>query len=217
MASSIKKSAIDYSLIACSFHEASHTICALLNYFEVPDVSMRIDGNDAVGLTSFYTYKNGHVEDDELFRIMLLSDIQVAYAGLVGEKHYYKDICGNDKFPIHLRIGSAEDIEVAAKLIRKHNLASSGKSTYILKKRIQKDVNDVLIEFWASVKIIAHALYAKRKLDYDDLKYLLTRKSDQKDYWKEKFKAIKFIHNDNKVPPEKEVKDILLENSIFSI
>jgi hypothetical protein len=209
----MKKQSIDYSLIAAAHHEAAHTIIALLNLIQVSDVSVRIDEADATGLTQFYMYKNSHTDDKELSNILIFADLQVAYSGLTGERIYYKDICGSSKFPLHLRIGSSEDFASAQKLIRTNNLAAPGPETSALKKKLQSEVESMLIAYWDDVKLVAHALYQRRKLYYVDLKNLLTRKNDRKDFWKMQFKLINFIHHDSKIPEEQEVKEALHKNA----
>lgn len=215
MTSVLKKQSIDYSLIATSHHEAGHTIVGLLNLLQVSDVSISIDGTDAIGLTQFYMYKNTNIEDPELHKMLVISDLSVAYAGLWAEQVYYRDICGSSKFPRHLQAGSSEDWAAAQKLIRANNLASPGKETANLKKKLQSEAEEMLIAYWDDVKLIAHQLYRRRKLYYRDLKNLLTRNNDRKDFWKQKFKMINFIHHDTKVPPEEEVKHILTNNIII--
>jgi hypothetical protein len=148
---------------------------------------------------------------------MLILELQAIYAGLIGEKLYYKEICGSDKFPMHLRIGSSYDLNLASQIIRKNNLAASGKRTRILKKGIQLDVEQILRKHWEVVKIVAHALFKKRKLSFDELKSIIIKKTDDKDFWKDKFKKIKMIHNTRTQPDLLDVKEILLEDAIFDI
>jgi len=213
----MKKQSIDYSLIAASHHESGHCLVALLNLIQVSDVGVAIDGSDAVGLTQFYMYKNTVIEDRELHELLVLSDLLVAYAGLQAERLYYKDICGSSKFPLHLKVGSAEDTASAYKLIRTNNLATPGKETSILKKKLQSEVEQMLIAYWSDVKLVAHSLYQRRKLYFRDLKNLLTRNNDNKDFWKSQFKTINFIHHDSKVPGEQEVKEALHKNAVTII
>lgn len=213
MVSSMQKQSIDYSLIACAHHESGHIIVALLNLIQVSDAKIQIDGDDSTGLTQFYMYKNTDVGDRELLEILVLSDLQVAYSGLASERIYYKDICGSNRFPLHLRIGSSEDFSSAQKLIRINKLASPGKETSDLKKKLQSEIEKMLTIYWNDVKIIAHALYQRRKLYYVDLKNLLCKKQNpNSDFWKQQFKMINYIHSDNKMPEEQEVKRILIDN-----
>lgn len=208
MVSSMKKQAIDYSAIAASYHEASHSCLALYRHIFVPDVSIKIDGSDAVGLTSFYLYKNGDVLDLELKTMLLLAEIEMTYAGMIGEAVYYKETCGSSVFPRHLKSGSSEDIQNAQDLIRKHLLAAPGKETAALKKQLKKQVEAIIIEHWASIKLLAHAIYNRKRLTFHDLKNILCRKND---FWKVRFKETILIHSETKIPEEADVKKILTE------
>lgn len=217
MSSSVAiKQSFDYEQIAMSFHEAGHTIVSLHNYMLVYNVNIMTPKN-MIGNTDYYIYFDSDSKDEELIKILAILELQSTYAGLVAEKMYYKDICGSDKFPMHLRIGSSTDIEMASKIITKNKLVKSGRPTYLFKKQVQQDVEQLLIDHWDGVRSVAHSLYKKKKLTHDELKYLLTRKTEHKDFWKNKFKQIKFIHNEKIIPLECDVKDILLENAIFSI
>lgn len=216
MKSRLKKQSFDYELIAMSFHESAHTICALNNYLQVFNVNVMTPKKRG-GNTEFYIYGNDEVKDEELSKILLIFELQAIYAGLIGEKMYYKDICGSSKFPMHLRIGSSYDIAFASKIIRKNNLMPPGKKTFLFKKQIQFDVEQILYEHWDAVKVIAHSLYKKKKLSLDELKFLLTRKTEHKDFWKDRFKKMNLIHNDKNCPTEDLVKDLVLEDAIFSI
>jgi hypothetical protein len=209
----IKKQSADYNLIATAFHEASHTIAGLLNYFIVNKVYISLDKEEeevSVG-DAETNYHSIVISDDEYFRqYMLISELQMIYAGLIGEKIYYKDICGSSKFPMHLRIGSYVDIANASDMIRKNNLAAPGKNTSVLKKKIQKDVEELLIDNWEAVKMVAHSLYQKRKLSFDELKYILTRKTNNKEFWKKRISEIKFIYHDKHPPAQDVAKKIIL-------
>lgn len=205
----------DYNLITTAYHEAGHIICALHNYFHVysvnvPTITKNVDAN-----THFFSYDEPNT-DPELKRVILIYELQVMYAGLVAERFFYKDITGS-KFPMHLRIGSSYDLSLASKIIRKNELAGPGKKTQLLKKQIQYDVESILDKYWDDVKLVSHLLYKKKKLTYDDLKYTLTRKSKHKSFWKDRFKKIKIVLNDSKCPHPQTVKDIMLEDAIFSI
>lgn len=216
MKNRLKKQSFDYELIAMSYHEAGHVVCALLNYLCVVNTNVmtpkRREGN-----TEFYIYGNDEVEDEELRKMLLIFELQAVYAGLISEKMYYKDICGSSKFPMHLRIGSSYDNASASKIIRNNNLAEPGKKTFLFKKQVQYDVERLLSEHWNAVKVIAHYLYKKKRLTFDELKFVLTRRTENKDFWKERFKKIKFIHNEKNPSAEVIVKDLVLEDTIFSI
>jgi hypothetical protein len=210
----IRKQSDDYFFIATNFHEASHTITGLHNYFQVYDVSILMP-TIREGTTNFYIFDVD--KDEELKQIFFIFELQTIYAGLIGEKIYHKDITGSDKFPSHLKNGAASDINQAATLIRKNNLAKPGKNTFLLKKRIQNDVEQLLLEHWDAVRVIAHALYKKKKLNFDELKKLLTTKTNHNDFWKDRFKKIKTIYSDNSIADDDVVKDLVLEDLILSI
>jgi|SRR5271170_879567 len=216
MKSRLKKQSFDYELIAMSYHEAGHVVCGLYNYLYVHDANV-MTPTKREGGTNFYIYGNESVEDEELNKILLIFELQALYAGLIAERMYYKDICGSSKFPMHLKNGSTYDTSLASKIIRKNNLAPSGKQTFLFKKQIQYDVEQLLAEHWDAIKVIAHSLYTKRRVTFDELKYVLTRKTSYKDVWKSKFRKIRIIHNDKNPPAEALVKDLVLEDTIFSI
>lgn len=216
MKSTTKKQSFDYELIAMSYHEAGHAVIGLHNYLRVFNVNV-MTPTKREGNANFFVYGSDEVDDEELGKILFVSEVQTVYAGLIAEKMYYKDICGSSKFPMHLRIGSSYDTSSASFIIRKYNLAPAGKKTNLFKKQIRYDVEQLLFEHWDAVKEIAHSLYQKKRLTFDELKYLLTRKTDHKDFWKDRFKKINFIHNEKNYPTEAAVKDLLLEDAIFSI
>jgi hypothetical protein len=212
----VRKQSDDYFFIATNFHEASHAIIGLHNYLQVYNVNILLPAIKE-GTTDFFIFDTDKIKDEELKQIFLLFELQTIYGGLIGEKLYYKDITGSDKFPFHLKSGSASDIYQAATLIRKHNLSKPGKNTFLLKKRIQNDVEELLLEHWDAVKVIAHALYKKKKLNFLELKKLLTTKTNHNEFWKDRFKKIKIIYNDNNIPADYVVKDMVLEDLILSI
>jgi hypothetical protein len=159
------------------------------------------------GLTEYSTILDyDTVEDNELLIKLIHSELKNLYAGLIGEKIYYADICGSHRFPAHLRAGASGDITEAYNLIRKYSIASPGKNTSLLKKSIENEVKSILIMHWDEVKIIAHALYKKKKLSFDDLKNLLCRKIKNKAFWKAKFKEIEVINHDTIQLSEKDIK-----------
>lgn len=214
MASSTTKMARDYELIAMSWHEAAHTICGLLNFLKVYHVYVMSDKYEH-GNTKYEIYDPINISNKLLAKILIIYEVQTLYAGLVGEKLYYKEICGSDVFPMHLRIGSSNDIQDAAKLIDKHNLANPGKPRFLFKKQIQNDTRNLLINYWDDIKLISHILYKFKELKYDDLKYFLTRKSTNKDFWRTRFKEIKTIYDERVELDEKYLKVVLLQNNII--
>lgn len=189
-----KKQSYDYELIAQSFHESGHTLCGLYNFMEVTTVVVMNPRENLDGKTEYICMDPDLLNDIELKNMQLYFELQTHYAGLLAEKIYYKDICGSEKFPMHLKQGSSGDINDASALIKKYKMAEPGRQRALLKNQVQKETTILLEHFWDDIKIIAHLLYKKKKLNFEDLKYLLTRRSANKEFWKEKFKFIKVIN-----------------------
>jgi hypothetical protein len=56
---------------------------------------------------------------------------------------------------------------------------------------------------------VAHALYKKKRLNFEELKNVLTRKTKNKFMWKEKYKQIELLYNHRNELKEAELKVIL--------
>jgi len=203
------KDASDYELIFMSFHESSHTIVALHNFFQVYYVNVKngeIKDGSALWYTSF------GMNDTELKRAILLLELQAEYAGLLGERIIHKDLTGSQKLPMNLRVGTSHDIKLASDTIRYNNLAASGKDTANFKKNIQKKTEKILLEYWDDVKLLAHTLYDKRVIEYQELKLLLIRKSKNKKFWKDRFSKIEriYVYEGDNHPQDDVIKKIIL-------
>jgi hypothetical protein len=199
----------DYELISTSFHEAGHTICGLLFFARITAVTVNYTAKSVEGYTH-YEIIDTHFNDESVIEFLKLAEISISYAGLAAEKIYYKDICGSDKFPMMLRDGSSHDILNAADVIKKFNFAPPGKKRYLFKKKISRNLKILLQEHWDAVRLVAHALYAKKKLSHDDLKDLLTKRSKNKEFWKNRFKEINLIFDSSKTPDLKTTQSILI-------
>lgn len=199
----IKKQVSEYNLIATAHHEAGHAVCGLHNFWYISNVDVLSAPHYNAGETLYFDYNVESAENNDLIKSFIFFDLQATAAGLIAEKMYYKDICGSDKFPMHLRIGSSDDIAFISKQIRKYKLAAPGNATHFLKKQIAKEASSILINHWPAVKAVAHQLYQKKTLSFDELKYILTRKTEHKEFWKDRFKKISIIHSDN--PPDEHI------------
>jgi hypothetical protein len=189
----LKKLSQNHELIFTSFHEAGHTICALLHYMSVPMVTISLTEHRAEGYTHYNIIEHQNIIDPEILNYFIISEINISYAGLVCEKILNKSLCGSDNFPILLREGSSPDILNASTLIKKNNLALPGKPRSLFKKRILKELSQLLQNNWDDVRLIAHLLYRKKKINYDDLRTLLTKKSLNKIFWRERFREIDIL------------------------
>lgn len=207
-----KKLAHTYEFIATAYHEAGHTVYGLLHNMRIISVfayqnkrTKRIDG-----FTHYENYFHSEIADPQLICAILKNEICISYAGLGAEKYHFKKISGSDKFPMFLRDGSSDDTLSASELIRKFNLAAPGRKRYALKQKLIKETATELQLHWEAVDLVAHALFQKKKLNYSDLKQLLTKKSTNKKFWKEKFKIIDYMFENEGKLDEKELKSIML-------
>lgn len=200
-----------HELISTSYHEAGHTIYGFLHLFKIESVTVfenkktkRIDG-----FTSYIDTLVEEIKDEDLLNSRLYSEIGFNYSGLVAEKHYFKMISGSDKFPMFLKDGSSIDIMHAAQLFKKYNISEPGIKRGSYKKKIIKEVDEELGENWEAITIVAHQLIKNKKLNYLELKYLLTHKNSKKEFWKKQFKKIDYFYDEDKVLDENDFKNIL--------
>src|SRR5579885_2730464 len=133
------KLAQNYRLISVAYHEAAHIICAFLFYIDVSEVIID-EGKRGVGGTThynmFYPEEKYTEIDAKISNYLINSEIYLKYAGLAGEKIYFRDMSGSDKFPAVLKRGTEPDMQEAAQLIKKYNLADPGTKRYLLKKKM---------------------------------------------------------------------------------
>ena len=205
-----KRIATTHEYVLSSSHESSHVIYALLHFMKVDSVSVFEDKeiNRIHGETYyFHPMELNTIQDSQLLNILLRAEIGMSYAGLIGEKTLFKSISGSQKTPMFISGGAYEDNKAARKIIAKYNLASSGKPRANFKKKIMREVHNELNNYWGDVMIISHALFQDHKLLFIDLLNLLTKKSDNKDFWKVQFKTIEYIHDNNL--SEDELKKLL--------
>lgn len=207
-----RKMAKTHELISTSYHEAGHTIYCLLKFFKVDLVSIfeNVKEKRIWGKTIWEPISElSDIKEPELFDIIIDNEICMNYAGLIAEKHHFKKTSGSDKFPMVLKNGSEEDTMEAAVLIRQYNLAPPGQKRYIFKQKLIKKTLNNINEHWDAVTIVAHALFEKKRLNFLDLKNILTKKSNNKEFWKEQFKMINFIFDNFQSLDEKEIINII--------
>ncbi len=200
-----------HDLISTSYHEAGHTVYGLVHAMKVESVCVfQNKKNKRIeGFTHFDSPDIESFNDTALISYLINSEICIRYAGLAAEKYHFKTISGSDKFPMFLRDGSSDDTLTAAALIRQYKVVQPGKKRYAYKKRVIKETLHVLQDYWDDVSLVAHALFQKSRLNYNDLKNLLTKKSPNKQFWKEQFKAINYIFENHETLDEKALKSIL--------
>ena len=149
-----------------------------------------IYANESVEGTTYYLSVDQSNTDTETTGHLILDEVYMSYAGLVAERMHYKDICGSSRFPWVLKEGSSPDLKNASAIIKKFNLALPGKPRQELKRKVQQELTRLMTDHWDDLKLMAHALYKTKRLSYEDLKSLLTKKSKHRDFWKGQFREI---------------------------
>jgi len=206
-----KKCHETFELISTSYHEAGHTVYGLLHLIKIESVAV-FENKKSKRIEGFAHYNDtnlGQFSDPELFCERLHAEIGLSYSGLVAEKRHFKMISGSDKFPMFLREGSSNDTTSAAALFQKYNLVEAGKKRYNYKQKFIKHVDQELQEHWDAVTLVAHGLIKKKKIYYSELQEILTRKAEDRQFWKEKFKAINYVYENAENLDEKDLKRIL--------
>jgi hypothetical protein len=182
-----------YELISTSYHEAGHTVYALMNFMKVKSVSVFEARKEKRihGVTNHYhpcDFKD--IKDVSVLRTLVGADVGIGFAGLIAEEIFFQSITGSDKLPTNIKEGSDKDYDDAEKLIDKHNIIPAGKMRTVYKKKLSENVRRDLIDNWDAITIVAHALFRHRKLSFRKLKSLLTTKSRNKKRWKKQLKAV---------------------------
>jgi hypothetical protein len=207
-----KKVTKTHEFISTSYHEAGHTVYALLHMMKVSSVSVfenkklkRIHG------ITYYDYpcEFESIQDSILLNYLIRSDIGVSYAGLIAEKSLFRSISGSHQIPMFISDGSTDDNKGAREMMKKYNLAPPGPKRAAYKAKLIREVQHELHTYWDDVTIIAHALFRHRKLMYQDLQELLTKRSRNKKFWKEQFKRISYFYDNSDNLDENNLKIIL--------
>ncbi len=207
-----KKIAYTHGLISTAYHEAGHVVYGLLKGFKIDSViifenknNKRIDGATYYSDPPFLENNT----DFDIKQYFLREEVCLRYAGLVSEKCHFKKISGTDRFPLFLRDGSSDDTLFAASIIKTNNLAPPGKKRYALKKKLIKTTQNHIEEHWDAVTAVAHELFNKKKLSFDDLRSILIKNTDSKKFWKEQFNNISKIYEKSVSIDKNNIKYIL--------
>lgn len=207
-----KKVTKTHEFISTSYHEAGHTIYALLHLMKVTSVNVfedkklkRIHGN------TYYDYPSDFddIQDPYLLNTLLRAEIGISYAGLIAEKTLFRSISGSRQTPTFISDGSQDDNKSAREVIKKYNLAPPGPKRTAYKRKLMREVQHELHTHWDAVMVVSHALFKHRRLSFDDLQELLTKKTHNRKFWKEQFKNICYFYDNSKTLDEKDLKSIL--------
>lgn len=198
----------NHSYISTCYHEAGHAVAGLLMFMKVPDVSV-IKNRRISGETNYEQMTDEQSQDPAFLDYQIKADLIINYAGLMAEKIFYQDVTGSKSFPNVLKEGIEDDIKTVAKIINVNNLAPAGRKRYLFKKKTMKEVRFLLEQHWDVVKIVAHALFEKKRLTHDELKKLVCRKSSNKKFWKKQFAYINEFVDKCKPLDNKDLKIII--------
>jgi len=198
----------NHSYISTCYHEAGHAVCGLLLFMKVADVSV-FKNRRVSGETNYEQMDDDQSEDLKFKNYQTRADIYINYAGLISEKIFYQDVTGSKIFPNVLREGIEDDIKEVARIIKTNNLVAAGRKRYLYKKKMMRDVRNLLEEHWDVVKIVAHELFEKKKLTHNDLKKVICKKTSNKKFWKKQFLYINEFVDKSKVLDNKDLKIII--------
>jgi hypothetical protein len=196
-----------FETISCCWHEAGHVLFGLLRYFKITSVSVSYV-QVIEGITHYRGLERQDL-DPSLLELLAIDEVRMSYAGLVAERLYYRDICGSNKFPASLKEGWNTDFKAATDTIKRHNLAPAGAKRAAFKRHLQSQLHAIMIEHWVDLKLIAHAIYKTKRLSFDDLKALLTKKSVNRKFWKERFREIEMLFAQSETIDSSEIMAIL--------
>ena len=194
-----KKSHEIHGFISASYHEAGHVVYGLLHFIKIECTTVFEDKKFKTieGITYHHCPDLAPLTDAGLLNDLLHIEIGFNYSGLLAEKRYFNLASGSRNFPMFLKSGSSADINRAARLFKKYNLIEPGRKRYEYKQKFIKKVDRELQNNWDDVVIVSHALFQKKKLSFEDLKLLLTKKSKNKIFWKNQFKLIDLCYQDD--------------------
>jgi ATP-dependent Zn protease len=198
----------NHRYISTCYHEAGHAVCGLLMFMKIPDVSV-FKNRRITGETNYEQILDEKSQSSLFREYQIKSDIFIHYAGLMAEKIFYQDLTGSKIFPNVLKDGVTPDIQEAAQIIKVNNLAPAGRKRYLYKKKMMKEVRTLLEEHWDVVKVVAHALFEKRRLTHSDLKKIICRKTSNKKFWKKQFSYINEFVDKTKLLDNKDLKIII--------
>jgi hypothetical protein len=202
-----------HELISTAHHESSHCIYALLHYMMIHSVRVFPDKktNRIEGFTHYDSLNIDSIQSPILLLERLHSEVGLSYAGLIGEKYQYKLHSGSDKFPSFLGDGSSKDLQEASEMIKKYQLAPPGTKRYNYKKRMVRKTTKEIIDNWEAITVVAHALFKRKRINFEDLKKLLTKKIADKDFWKEQFRIIGDLYTNSTIEEDKFIQILQLK------
>jgi hypothetical protein len=203
--------------ISAAYHESGHIIYGLLHLMKIESAQVYFDNKNlktVIGYTD-YDYPGVHQTNNYLeFPNIVKYEIGICYAGLAAEQYSFKLVSGSDKFPVFFKDYCSGDTKEASSLLKKCKVTSPGKKRYNYKKKLIKQVFIDLEKYWDSVTLIAHALFQRKRLYFNDIKRILTKKGEHQKFWKTRFRLIEHINKNKETFDEKDFEIILVRRGL---
>ena len=184
-----------YYKIDTSFHEASHVVIGSL--FNIKIEYCQLEKELGAGWTEGKLIQPSDYFNEKINNYLINSWVCFNYAGMLVDRHNFTLNTGSKKYPKAIKIGASLDIKEASNIIVKYNVAPPGKERNAFKQKMQRKTNKLIKKYWNDIVLIAHAIYNAKNhiIYYEDIENILTKSSEYKYEWKEKFKQIDYLHS----------------------
>lgn len=188
----------DYNLIVTCYHEAGHIVAALRNFI-LPLECQVMKGNQIDANTTLKYFIIPKNSDAKLYRQLLMSRLHTYAAGIVAEEIFFNLIVGKS-LPRNLRHGWHKDRIEFLSALKKTEKNPATRTR--MREKIFKQTRQVLEKDWHIVIALAHALYDKKFLSFEDICRVVIR-SDRPSakYWRAFLKSFGKAMNAKIIPP----------------
>jgi hypothetical protein len=195
-----QKLAREHEVITTCYHEAGHVLVGLFNYIQVSEVFIyskpRINGE---AVFEIMDKDDALAEDPETFDFLVKNEIQMSYGGLAAETIHYRNTCGMEKLPSHLKMGSQNDVAYISEIVRRYDLAPAGSSRRAYKEKLFLETCDILEQNWEVLRALSHALYKRNYLDFSSIKKIVMSTTKNPVLWFKRFESISEYYETFKV------------------
>lgn len=201
----------DYMIkIDTSYHEAAHVIVGSLFHIKVESCWINLDNPDSGWTDVRFIYPDKAL-NEKINNYLINGSIYFNYAGLITDRRNFTLHTGSKKYPVNIKIGASLDIKDISNTIKKYNLAPPGKARNLFKLKMQRKTNKIVEKYWNDIVLITHSLYNAKnnKIFYEDVKNVLTKQSENKLFWKDKFNQIDELYSDTPSLTSRHFKKII--------
>lgn len=181
----VHKAIKNYDFISTCYHEAGHTVIALLKAFRVTEVKVcsKNSGETYYTRPSFSNNKSRN-------KTIAVGEVSVLYSGIESEKILFQTLDSHNIIPRSIKNGSSSDFKSALWFIRKYDLAEPGKETTQFKSKIRSKLKNKIVRHWEDITLISNALIKNKKIKYNRIKKILLTYSPNHLMWEKKFLRI---------------------------